>query len=134
MQVSKSIQNQSVPLTFLPGPGSMQATGQAPTQSAIPSQIFVTIVCAIVFSQKNLDRELAISNWQHLLSIGRIHNIINSQLPTTNSQFPITLIYRFNCWESFGIYPSDLSNSSIARIFPRRLSSLAILQIYFYPN
>ena len=41
MQVSKSIQNQSVPLTFFPGPGWMQATGQAPTQSATPSQIFV---------------------------------------------------------------------------------------------
>jgi hypothetical protein len=50
IQVAKSIQNHSVPLTFLPGPSWIQATGQASTQSATPSQVFVTIVCATVFS------------------------------------------------------------------------------------
>jgi len=105
-----------------------------------------------VFSQKILDRELAISNWQHLLSISRIHNIINYQLPIPNSQFPITnsqfpipyalcpipnsqfpipLIYCFNCRESFGIHPGNLRNASIARIFPHPLQSLATLQINF---
>jgi hypothetical protein len=38
IQVLKSIQYQSVPLLFLLGPGWMQATGQASTQSATPSQ------------------------------------------------------------------------------------------------
>jgi hypothetical protein len=44
IQVLKSIQYQSVPLAFLAGPGWMQATGQASTQSAIPSQVLVTMV------------------------------------------------------------------------------------------
>ncbi|AKV70967.1 hypothetical protein VL20_6204 [Microcystis panniformis FACHB-1757] len=48
--MAKSIQYQSVPLTFLPGPGWIQATGQAETQSATPSQIPVTIECGTVFS------------------------------------------------------------------------------------
>jgi hypothetical protein len=43
MQVAKSIQYQSVPIEFLPGPSWMQATGQALTQSATPSQVLVTI-------------------------------------------------------------------------------------------
>lgn len=54
IQVAKSIQYQSVPLTFLPGPSWMQATGQASTQSATPSQVLVTIVCGTVFSRKDL--------------------------------------------------------------------------------
>lgn len=49
MQVAKSIQYQSVPFEFLAGPGWMQATGQASTQSAMPSQVFVTMVCDTVF-------------------------------------------------------------------------------------
>lgn len=51
IQVEKSIQYQSVPFVFLLGPGWIQATGQASTQSATPSQTFVTIVCGIIFSQ-----------------------------------------------------------------------------------
>jgi len=49
IQVAKSIQYQSVPLLFLPGPSWIQATGQASTQSATPSQVLVTIVCGTVF-------------------------------------------------------------------------------------
>jgi hypothetical protein len=55
MQVEKSIQNQSVPLAFLAEPGWIQATGQASTQSATPSQVFVTIVCGIVFGCFRID-------------------------------------------------------------------------------
>jgi hypothetical protein len=51
MQVAKSIQYQSVPLAFLPGPGWMQATGQASTQSATPSQVLVTIVWGTGFPE-----------------------------------------------------------------------------------
>jgi len=47
MQVEKSIQYQSVPLVFFSGPGWMQATGQASTQSATPSQVLVTMVCGM---------------------------------------------------------------------------------------
>lgn len=46
IQVEKSIQYQSVPFVFLLGPSWMQATGQASTQSATPSQTSVTIVWA----------------------------------------------------------------------------------------
>jgi len=56
MQVEKSIQNQSVPLAFLDEPGWMQATGQASTQSATPSQVFVTIVCGMVLVSFRLGR------------------------------------------------------------------------------
>jgi len=41
----------------------MQATGQASTQSAMPSQIFVTIVCDTVFSLKVVGfRSLIVEN------------------------------------------------------------------------
>jgi hypothetical protein len=50
MQVAKLIQYQSVPFSFLPGPWSIQATGQASTQSATPSQIFVTMLWGTEFS------------------------------------------------------------------------------------
>jgi hypothetical protein len=47
IQPENSIQFQLVPLAFLPEPGKMQATGQATTQSAIPSHVSVTIVYGI---------------------------------------------------------------------------------------
>jgi len=43
MQVEKSIQYQSIPFRFLLELGWIQATGQASTQSATPSQVSVTI-------------------------------------------------------------------------------------------
>jgi hypothetical protein len=52
MQVENSIQNQSVPWLFLPGPGWMHPTGQASTQSATPSQVLVTIVWATANPQQ----------------------------------------------------------------------------------
>jgi hypothetical protein len=55
IQVVKSIQYQSVPLLFLPGPGWIQATGQASTQSATPSQVSVTIVCGKGFPPRILN-------------------------------------------------------------------------------
>lgn len=60
IQVAKSIQYQSVPLTFLPGPSWIQATGQASTQSAMPSQVFVTIVCGTVFSSFELSNPIGL--------------------------------------------------------------------------
>lgn len=56
MQVEKSIQYQSVPLVFFSGPGWIQATGQASTQSATPSQVLVTMVCGMdsVFSARRI--------------------------------------------------------------------------------
>jgi surface polysaccharide O-acyltransferase-like enzyme len=66
MQVVKSIQNQSVPFLFfisgylVLGPGWMQATGQASTQSATPSQVLVTIECGTAsLSEKENRQNLA---------------------------------------------------------------------------
>ena len=52
MQVEKSIQYQSIPFRFLLELGWIQATGQASTQSATPSQVSVTIEWGIGNLQK----------------------------------------------------------------------------------
>ncbi len=79
MQVAKSIQYQSVPLVFLLGPGWMQATGQASTQSAMPSQVLVTIVCDTVVS---LERVISLERVSCLWLVVRVAS--GSQLKTNN--------------------------------------------------
>jgi hypothetical protein len=60
MQTSKSIQYQSVPLAFLLGPSWIQATGQASTQSATPSQTSVTMEWGKGFSSKLMQHVLIV--------------------------------------------------------------------------
>ncbi len=68
MQVEKSIQYQSIPFRFLLELGWIQATGQASTQSATPSQVSVTIEWGTGNLQKGRGatgkRRMASSEWQ----------------------------------------------------------------------
>lgn len=114
MQVAKSIQYQSVPLVFLPGPGWIQATGQASTQSATPSQIFVTIVCDTVFSLK-------VVGFQSLIVEKKVvHNqwLVTLQL----------LVDGFNHSFAIGLHPGNLSNATTTGILVNS-SGIATTQV-----
>jgi hypothetical protein len=126
IQVEKSIQYQSVPLEFLPGPGWMQATGQASTQSATPSQVFVTIVCDTVFLSGSRYQEAGAAKCNGVgarnqdctvCSVTSTHLFPDTLRPPPDTHYYALLrLHGFNHRFSTRFYPGDISNAALLGI------------------